>query len=146
VIERTPTTEEYQHLRRSVGWTDVDDDAASRGLSRALTSFCLVTDRGDVVGIARVIGDGGIYFYVQDVIVDEAYRGRGHGRALMDAVMAFVAQRATRGAFVGLMAARDVAAFYEPYGFVRRPPDRPGMAMTWGATGVSGAAGAASST
>jgi len=33
--------------------------------------------------------------------------------------------------FIGLMAAKDVAGFYEHYGFHRRPADRPGMYMMW---------------
>ncbi|MGZ4136175.1 MAG: GNAT family N-acetyltransferase [Actinomycetota bacterium] len=83
------------------------------------------------MGVARVVGDGAVYFYIQDVIVEERLRGRGHGRALMDAVMAFIAREATPGAFVGLMAARDAAGFYERYGFEPRGDDRPGMDMTW---------------
>jgi ribosomal protein S18 acetylase RimI-like enzyme len=131
VVEQIPTVDEYLRLRRQVGWSEISDEAAAEALERALVSFCLI-EEGETLGIARVVGDGGVYFYVQDVIVDERYRGRGHGRALMDAVMAFIAARATPGAFIGLMAARDAARFYERYGFERRPDDRPGMAMTWG--------------
>jgi hypothetical protein len=32
---------------------------------------------------------------------------------------------------IGLMAAKDVAGFYEKYGFAVRPPDRPGMFVVW---------------
>jgi GNAT superfamily N-acetyltransferase len=131
VVERVPSVGDYRRLRRAVGWSDVETAAAEAGLARSLASFCLVDDRDEVVGIARVVGDGGIYFYVQDVIVDERYRGRGHGGALMEAVMTYIAGAARAGAFIGLMAARDVAPFYERYGFERRPEDRPGMAMVW---------------
>jgi ribosomal protein S18 acetylase RimI-like enzyme len=130
VVERVPSVEDYRRLRRGVGWNDVDEPAADEGLRRSLASFCLVDAADEVVGIARVVGDGGIYFYVQDVIVDRRYRGRGHGRALMDAVMSFIGREARPGAFVGLMAARGVTRFYERYGFEPRPSDRPGMSLT----------------
>jgi predicted GNAT family N-acyltransferase len=131
VVQRLPSVDDYQRLRRTVGWSEIDDVAAARGLARSLAVFCLV-DRDEVVGVARIVGDGAVYFYIQDVIVEERLRGRGHGRALMDAVMAFIAREATPGAFVGLMAARDAAGFYERYGFEARGDDRPGMGMTWG--------------
>ncbi|MGZ4130383.1 MAG: GNAT family N-acetyltransferase [Actinomycetota bacterium] len=130
VVERLPSVHDYQRLRRAVGWSEIDDDAAARGLARSLAAFCLV-DGDEVMGVARVVGDGAVYFYIQDVIVEERLRGRGHGRALMDAVMAFIAREATPGAFVGLMAARDAAGFYERYWFEPRGDDRPGMDMTW---------------
>jgi GNAT superfamily N-acetyltransferase len=131
VIERVPGVEDYRRLRRAVGWNDVDPAAAEAALARSLASFCLVDDRNEVLGVARVVGDDGVYFYVQDVIVDERYRGRGYGRALMDAVMRYLSGAARPGAFIGLMASRDVAPFYERYGFERRPDDRPGMALVW---------------
>jgi ribosomal protein S18 acetylase RimI-like enzyme len=129
VVERVPSVEDYQRLRRSVGWSDVSDTTAAAGLEHSLASFCLIDDAEGVHGIARVVGDGSIYFYVQDVIVDESLRGRGHGRALMDAVMSYLVAHAEPGAFAGLMAATDTAPFYERYGFERRGDDRPGMGI-----------------
>jgi len=131
VVERLPSVEDYQRLRRSVGWSEVSDEAAATGLARSLASFCLVDAAEQILGIGRVVGDAGVYFYVQDVIVDERARGRGHGGALMAALLAYVERAAVPGAFVGLMAARGVSGFYKRYGFERRPDDGPGMAMTW---------------
>ncbi|MGZ4153851.1 MAG: hypothetical protein ACXVQ0_05175 [Actinomycetota bacterium] len=34
VVERLPSVHDYQRLRRAVGWSEIDDDAAS-GASRA---------------------------------------------------------------------------------------------------------------
>jgi GNAT superfamily N-acetyltransferase len=62
--------------------------------------------------MGRVVGDGGIYFYVQDVIVVPEWQRRGIGSEIMNAIMAFVGSNASPGAFVGLMAARGAAQFY----------------------------------
>jgi ribosomal protein S18 acetylase RimI-like enzyme len=131
VVERVPPVEDYQRLRRSVGWGEIADEVAAAGLERSLVSFCLVDADDAVLGVGRVVGDGNVYFYVQDVIVEAGVRGRGHGRALMDAVMAYLREHASPGAFVGLMAASGAAAFYETFGFERRGSDRPGMWITW---------------
>jgi len=34
--------------------------------------------------MARVVGDGGLVFYIQDVIVVSSFQGQGIGKMLMD--------------------------------------------------------------
>jgi len=126
LIERGPTVEEYRRLRAAVGWWDVEDNATRRGLDKALYSVCAAAE-GQIVGCGRVVGDGGLYFYVQDVVVLPEYQKRGIGRAIMDAVMSYLEANARPGAFIGLMAAAGAARFYQRYGFAERPPGRPGM-------------------
>jgi predicted GNAT family N-acyltransferase len=131
IVERAPTLAEYLMMRHEVGWDEVDAEAAAVGLESALFSVCIVREDGEIVGCARVVGDGGLYLYIQDVIVRPAHQGRGLGRLLMDEVMGFVASTARTNTFVGLMAARGVADFYVGYGFQPRPADRPGMFRMW---------------
>ena len=126
LIERVLTPDEYFPLRRSVGWSEVSEAAVAASLGRELYSIALVHD-GRVVGCGRVAGDGGLYFYVQDIVVLPEFQGRGLGARIMDAVMAWLEQHAPPGAFVGLMAAKGYAGFYERYGFRARPDDAPGM-------------------
>jgi GNAT superfamily N-acetyltransferase len=131
LVERAPTRDEYSLLRAEVGWAEIDGAQALRGLSGALFSACLETSDGELIGCARVVGDGGIYFYVQDVIVRAPWRGRGLGALLMDAVMKYLSRACDRNAFVGLMSARGVAGFYHRYGFRERPAAGPGMYVNW---------------
>ena len=126
LVERNPTLEEYQRLRRAVGWEDVETKAIEVGLQNSLFSVCVVLEN-EVIGCGRVIGDGGIYFYIQDIIVLPEFQGKRIGRRIMDAVMEYLEAHARNGAFVGLMAARGVSKFYERYGFKERPSDAPGM-------------------
>lgn len=125
-VERRLQVEEYRALRRAVGWWDVSPEAARAGLPNDL--FTLVVERdGETIGCARIIGDGGIYFYLQDVIVLPQYQGQGIGAELMDRVMGWLAANTPPRKFVGLMAASGAEAFYERYGFVRRADNQPGM-------------------
>lgn len=130
LVERSPTPAEYAELRTAVGWPAVARDAVHAGLAGALYSVCL-EHHGRVVGCGRVVGDGGIYFYIQDVIVRPEYQRRGLGRQIMDALMAYLATRAGENSFVGLMAAAGVVEFYKQFGFHERPRHRPGMYRMW---------------
>jgi GNAT superfamily N-acetyltransferase len=80
-----------------------------------------------------VIGDGGMVYYVQDVIVIPDYQRRGIGTQLMDRVMRYIRAHASHNTVVGLMAAKGKEAFYTRYGFTVRPTDQlgPGMTMFW---------------
>jgi len=131
LVERSPKVEEYQRLREAVGWESVDVEATEIGLRNALFSVCAIY-KDKVIGCGRVVGDGGIYFYIQDIIVLPEFQGRGLGRCIMDAVMGHLSSHAPPNAFIGLMAAKGVSKFYEKYGFVERPPGRPGMFRIWG--------------
>ncbi len=129
VIHRSPTVAEYQSIRLTTGWDMLSDEAVQQALDRSLYSVCLL-HHNEVIGCGRVVGDGGLYFYVQDVIVLPEYQSNGGGKLLMDAIMHYLHTHAPTHAFIGLMAAQGVAAFYEPYGFKPRPEDRPGMYQT----------------
>jgi ribosomal protein S18 acetylase RimI-like enzyme len=126
LVERNPTLEEYRRLRRAVGWLDVETEATKIGLNNSLFSVCVILENR-VIGCGRVIGDGGIYFYIQDIIVLPEFQGRGIGKRIMDAIMEYLKAHARDGAFIGLMAAKGVSEFYERYGFKERAPDAPGM-------------------
>jgi len=125
-VERIPSVEEYLVLREAVGWERLDEQITARGLTNALFTVCVLYE-GNVIGCGRVIGDGGMYFYLQDIIVLPAFQGKGLGKRLMKAIVAYLEEHAPPGAFVGLMAAQDVSNFYAQFGFIVRPPERPGM-------------------
>lgn len=70
---------------------------------------------GATVGMGRVISDGASDAYVQDVIVEPAYRGRGVGRRLVAALLERC--RADGILWVGVVAEPGSVAFWERAGF-----------------------------
>jgi ribosomal protein S18 acetylase RimI-like enzyme len=129
VIEMLPTPEEYNRLRSAVGWGTYDPTLVKAALPHSLLCVCAVCGE-QVVGMARVIGDGGLVYYIQDVIVLPAYQRQGFGARLMDAVMVYLGANVSSNSVIGLMAARDREPFYERYGFITRPNDMFGCGMT----------------
>lgn len=128
LVERSPTVEQYMRLRNAVGWGNTDVDATETGLSNSLFSVCVMSG-DEVVGCGRILGDGGIYFYIQDVIVLPEFQGRGIGERIMNSLMDYLRAHAPANAFIGLMAARERAGFYKRFGFNERPSGAPGMFM-----------------
>ena len=102
------------------------DETVKQGLERDLYAVCALVS-GAVVGCARVVGDGALYFYIQDLIVLREHQGRGLGRMMMDSVMAWLDEHAGPDAFIGLMASKGYSPFYDRYGFQSRPGNAPGM-------------------
>lgn len=127
VVEIRPIKiEEYQALRGSTSWNQLADDVVAKSLANDLFSVC-VMDGDKTVGIGRVVGDGAIYFYIQDVIVLPEYQGKGIGRQIMHAIENYLSEATSHNSFIGLMAAEDTQPFYHLFDYRERPGNAPGM-------------------
>lgn len=126
IVYRSPTLSEYRKLRGSVGWWETDETATELALNGSLFSVVAI-ENDAVVGFGRVIGDGGLYFYIQDLIIHPEFQNKGFGTSLMKELMDFINKCSKSGAFVGLMAAKGLSKYYESFGFKARDFDGPGM-------------------
>lgn len=95
-------------------------------LKNSLFSVVAV-EHDTVVGFGRIIGDGGLYFYIQDLIIHPEFQTKGLGKSLMKELMDYVTANAKSGAFVGLLAAKGLEKYYERFGFKARDEDALGM-------------------
>ncbi len=123
-----PLVEEFISMRSAEGWGNMSEETARASLMGGLINLSAYED-GKLVGFGRVLGDGKLYFYVQDLIVAPAFRGRGYGCQIMDALLAETGKIAAPGAVICLMAASGKEAFYESLGFVARPTPNLGAGM-----------------
>ena len=88
-----------------------------RALSRSVLFGAYRKDDGLQVGFCRVVTDFVSFGWVADVIVDEAFRGYGIGKALIQAV---VDQPELAGLPLAL-STTDAHGLYEQFGFTRLP-------------------------
>lgn len=125
------SVEEYQELRKSVGWSTIEQTQAVTGLSNSTYIICAKKD-DEVIGMARVVGDGGYIVMIVDVIVKPQYQGMGIGKTMMNKVMEYIhgSIREGQSLFVNLMAAKDKEGFYSKFGFEVRPNEMNGAGMT----------------
>lgn len=126
IEERKITRKEYQFLRATTGWKMFEDKVIEKALKNDLYSICIF-DEDKIIGIGRVIGDGEIYFYIQDVIVHPEYQGKKVGKMIMESIEDFLQNNSNKNSFIGLMAAKGVKDLYKKYGYTERAEDSPGM-------------------
>lgn len=129
LIERLPTPQEYNSLRTAVGWRAHHEEAIAKGLPNTLYCVCAYV-AGELAGMARVIGDGGLTYYIQDVIVLPAYQRQRIGTQMMDKIMLYLRPAIEQRATIGLIAAPGKEAFYQKYGFTSLPSETRGAGMT----------------
>jgi GNAT superfamily N-acetyltransferase len=131
LAERVPSVEDYNRVRVAAGLSEKYAEAAMVGLANTVFGVC-VENRGEVVGLGRVIGDGGLFFEVVDIAVVPEHQKKGLGKTIMDALMSWLTANAPPTAFVSLIADEGLSGYYERYGFRVRPPEAPGMSLKIG--------------
>jgi len=123
-----PSVDAYRNLRRAVDWPTPVPEVVGSALKNVLCGF-IVEKKSDIIGMATVIGDGFLFFYIQDVIIHPDHQRQGIGTNLMEAVMAYINSRAAPKAYIALFSAKGLEPFYKRYGFIERPTDRFGAGM-----------------
>jgi len=127
IIERLPSVDEYRRLCTAVGWEFVMNfEVAHSALARSLYGV-VVTSGEQVVGMGRIVGDGAMFFYIQDIAVGPGHQRSGLGTMILDALLKHLSEAAPDKAFVGLFAAEGSSPFYERYGFRDWSPGMTGM-------------------
>ena len=79
LVERVPSAEDYNRVRIEAGLSRRDPAAADVGLLNTMFGVC-VESGGRVVGLGRIIGDGGLFFQVVGGAVLPEHQGEGSGR------------------------------------------------------------------
>jgi ribosomal protein S18 acetylase RimI-like enzyme len=120
ITDESPSAEEFIELRRLIGWGETDLIMVKSSLANSLFHV-VVRTQGRLVGMARVVGDGVMYFYIQDVVVAPEYQNQGIGKLLMDRIEVYLSKAAAKGASIGLLAAKGKEGFYARYGYMHRP-------------------------
>ena len=125
-IERRISVDEYLKLRSSVGWRDTATEKTKIALKNSIYSI-VVEENKSVIGMGRIVGDGGIYYYIQGVIVIPEKQKMGIGTKIMGHLMKYIQQVAEPGSFIALTSAEGRSQFYKRFGFSERESDAPGM-------------------
>lgn len=110
----------YRWLAEESYWAKgMPRDVALRAIANSI-NFGVFAD-GRQVGFARVVTDRATFAWLADVFIDEAYRGRGCGKAVVAAVLSHPELQGLRR---WMLATRDAHGLYAQYGFTPVPPDR----------------------
>ncbi len=131
IVERPPTVLEHQTLWEAVGWGKVNVEMTAQSIANSI--YCLVAiSEGNVIGMGRIVGDGAMYFYIQDVAVLPDYQNMGIGRQIIEKLLLYATDHCSGAAFVGLFASHGKNEFYEKFGFQDHSPGMTGMFFVLG--------------
>lgn len=124
------TAQLFLELYTSVSWQPPCIEQVEKALENTAATFT-VCDGGRAVGMARLIGDGGMSFYIKDLAVIPSYQSKGAGSLLIDTVEKYIKENIAAGWAVSLelISTKEAVGFYKKKGFEERPCewDGPGM-------------------
>lgn len=102
---------EVSQLLRQAYWArDRDDQTMYRAIEHSQNFAVFETKSDTLVGFARVVTDYATVFYLCDVYVEEAFRGRGLGKKLIEWI---VFHEDKFAGINGLLRTRDAKELYE---------------------------------
>lgn len=127
LVESFPDAPTYRRLRIETGLSPKSLEAAERGLANTLYGVSLLK-AGEVIGMGRVVGDGGTVFVVVDIAVRRDRQGQGLGKRIMAALDVWLRANAPPSAYVMLIADGDARHLYAQFGFAETAPTSISMA------------------
>ena len=117
-------------LRASVNWKKLTLEQATKALEHSL--FTVTAYDGDrPVGMGRIVGDGVVIDYIQDLVVRPEMQGSGIGRIVIERLIQFVKETKLDDSeiMLCLMCAKGREEFYRRFDFIPRPTDKLGPGM-----------------
>lgn len=126
----TLTPEIFLELYSSVGWEPPCIGQVRVALLHTIATFTAY-DSGQAIGMVRLIGDGGMSFYLKDFAVIPSYQSKGAGTLLLESVEKYIRESipANWAVSLELISTKEAVLFYKKRGFEERPCDWDGPGM-----------------
>ena len=118
IQENKLTAEDFVRLKVATGFMNRPLEQADKAIKNGLFNVTAVVE-GEVVGMGRLVGDGAMYWYLQEIIVLPEYQGKGIGKAIVNHLIEHIKKMSIpgTGVEVGLTAVKGKEPFYEKFGF-----------------------------
>lgn len=126
----TLTPELFLDLYTSVGWEAPCVEQVKKALSNTIATFTAY-DKKQPIGMVRLLGDGGMSFYIKDFAVIPAYQAMGVGTLLIECLEKYIRDNISHDWTVSLelISTKDALLFYKKKGFEERPCEWNGPGM-----------------
>ncbi len=126
IVEENIPLDVYRNLRTQCGLSKKTLEAAEAGLQNSIHSVMIETN-GKVIGMGRIIGDGGCFCQIVDICVLPEFQEKGVGKTIMQNLTDFIHQKLPRSCYVSLIADGEAFHLYEKFGFKDTLPASKGM-------------------
>jgi ribosomal protein S18 acetylase RimI-like enzyme len=121
-----PNPEEYNQLRVKAGLSPKDISASAVALQNSIFTVT-IREKAALIGMGRIIGDGGCFFQIVDIAVSPDYQGQGMGKLIMKEITNYLDVHAPKHAYVSLIADLPADHLYTKFGFEYTSPNSVGM-------------------
>ncbi len=130
LIDNELKAEDFVMLRSKAGKLQTPIEQAEKAINNSLFVVSAIC-AGRTVGMGRLVGDGAMYWYLQEIIVLPEYQGKGIGARIVNRLIRYVKENGIPETkmTIGLMAAKGKEPFYEKLGFTSVPDDGAGSGM-----------------
>src|SRR3990167_5092868 len=126
VIYAPPTAKEFVDLRVAAGMPRRTISSAEKGIPNSLFWITL-RKHGKLIGMGRVVGDGGSVVLISDIAVDLGQQVERCASFIFDQIQEFILAEIPDDAFVCHFADREIASLCQAKGFVSSKEKWPGM-------------------
>jgi len=120
VSDIAASTEEFLDLRRAAGLKAFTKEAAAISLANMLHGVWLRDGAGQLIGMGRLVGDGGCFVMVVDIAVRPEHQRQGHGARIMAGLLDWADGNLPTSCYLTLIADPRGQRLYERFGFSGR--------------------------
>ena len=128
--ENLLTAENYRTFQKEMKWEQIEYEQIDKSLKNDLYDVVAIhEDR--IIGMGRLIGDGAMFWYVQDIFILTEYQRKGVGSKIVNRLIEYAKENSLSKTEISLclMSASGKEEFYEKLGFKRRPYGHEGAGM-----------------
>ena len=118
LVDNILKAEDFVRLRIETGFAEVPVDHARKALQNGLINVSAIYN-GELVGMGRLVGDGAMYWYLQEIIILPQFQRKGIGTMIVNHLVDYAKANSMTGKFttVGGVSAKGKEPFYEKMGF-----------------------------
>lgn len=109
--------EDFVRLRVETGFAGIPVEHARKALQNSLITVSAIC-HGELVGMGRLVGDGAMYWYLQEIIILPQFQRKGIGTMIVNHLVEYAKANSATGRFttIGGVSAKGKEPFYEKMG------------------------------
>ncbi|MBD5495348.1 MAG: GNAT family N-acetyltransferase [Lachnospiraceae bacterium] len=118
LVDNILQAEDFVRLRIEAGFAEIPVEHARKALQNGLLNVSAIY-HGELVGMGRLVGDGAMYWYLQEIIILPNFQRKGIGTMIVNHLIDYAKANSITGKFttIGGVSAKGKEPFYKKMGF-----------------------------